>query len=384
MAPDRGGRTASPLAPGVVAALADLPPPERAFASDNTAGAHPVVLDAMVAANDGHVTGYGDDPWTGALEAAFADLFGRPVGVALCFGGTGANVVALHTLCTRDSEIVCAADAHIAIDECGAPEHITGAQLAAYPWNAAGKVEPGQVHDAAARLGRIHIEERTDTPHVVSVTQATEVGTVYSEQELTAVVAAAHEHGMLVHVDGARLVNALAAWGYAPAELGAAGRALAATGVDVVSFGGTKAGLVGAEAVVFLDPARAEGVGSRRKQATQTASKMRFLAAQFLVGLEDGRMLAWAHHANTSARRLADGVTALPGVAAVYPVDTNGVFVTLPPAAIDPLAAWSHFYVWDRPRGLVRFVASWDTTDEDVDRMVAGVAAAVAAAGAEA
>jgi threonine aldolase len=364
-----------------VTALADLAAPGCSFASDNYAGVHPDVLAAIEEANVGHAGAYGDDPWTRRLEALFAELFGRPVAVALTFGGTGANVVALHTLCTRDSSVICTTDAHIALDEAGAPEHITGAQLVCYPWNDAGKLTPEHVHDAAARFGRVHIADVTATPNVVSVTQPTEVGTVYTPDELAAVCTAAHRYNMPVHVDGARLANALVAWGHTPATLGDACLALASCGVDVVAFGGTKAGLLGAEAVVFLDPAAAAPVAQRRKQATQTASKMRFLAAQLLAGLESGAMLGWAGAANAAAARLADGIRDAPGASLAYPVETNAVFVTLPRDAVNALEEWTHFYTWDPARDLVRFVTSWDTTREDVDALAAGVRVACAAVG---
>ncbi|HEU0131209.1 MAG TPA: beta-eliminating lyase-related protein [Mycobacteriales bacterium] len=361
--------------------LSDLPPPVASFASDNYAGAHPSVLAAIEAANVGHAAAYGDDPWTQRCAATFAELFGREVEVALTFGGTGANVVALHTLCSRDSSVICTSDAHIALDEAGAPEHITGAQLVCYPWDADGKLTPEHVHDAAARFGRVHIADVTATKHVVSVTQPTEVGTVYTPDELAAICTAAHRYQMAVHVDGARLANALVAWGHTAATLGEGCRRLAGCGVDVVAFGGTKAGLLGAEAVVFLDRAAAGPVHQRRKQATQTASKMRFLAAQMLAALDGGAILDWAGTANAAARRLADGIAGTPGVGASYPVETNAVFVTLPRAAVDALEAWTHFYVWDPARDLVRFVTAWDTTDADVAALAAGVRVACAGEG---
>jgi threonine aldolase len=237
------------------------------------------------------------------------------------------------------------------------------------------------VHDAAARFGRVHITDVTATRHVVSVTQPTEVGTVYSPDELAAVCAAAHRHDMPVHLDGARIANALVAWGYTAGTLGTGCRRLLECGVDVVAFGGTKAGLLGADAVVFADPALAGPFHQRRKQATQTASKMRFLAAQFLVALESGAILDWAGAANAAARRLADDIATVPGVALQYPVDTNAVFAALPRAAVIALETWTHFYMWDAARDLVRFVTAWDTSTEDVAALAAGVRVACAAQG---
>ena len=365
--------TAESAAAGPAGALATMTPPSRSFASDNSAGAHPKVMEAIVAANAGHTPAYGDDPWTARCEDAFRDLFGAPVEVALVFGGTGANVVALHTLCTRDSTVICTADSHIALDEAGAPEHITGAQLEGYPWNSEGKLSPDAIVDAAERFGRIHIHDSSRGPHVVSLTQATEVGTVYTQDELAALCETAHRHDMVVHVDGARITNALAAWGFGADRLAGGCRALGAAGVDVVAFGGTKAGLLGAEAAVFINPALAGPLAERRKQATQTASKMRFLAVQFLAAIDGGAILAWSQHANDMAAQLSAGLSEIPGVALRYPVDSNAVFAVLPAAAVAALTAWTEFYVWDPHSNLVRFVASWDTTPDDVVALSAGV-----------
>jgi threonine aldolase len=358
------------------AVLAELPPPDHSFASDNTAGAHPSVLDAIVEANTGHAPAYGADRWTAALEDRLADLFGTPVTIALCFGGTGANVVALHTMCGKGSRIFCAEDAHIVLDEAGAPEHITGAELIPLRWHPAGKLTPEAVRAAAER----HARTGPDGGDVLSVTQATEVGTVYTFDELAALCDTARAHDMTVHLDGARLTNALVAWGYGPERLAEGCRALAATGVDAIAFGGTKAGLLGAEALVFCNREVAGPVVVRRKQVTQTASKMRFLSAQLLAGLDGGALLAWSGQANAMARRLADALDDVPGVELGYPVDANVVFATLPPAAAAALAGWTPFFVWDPERYQIRFVTSWDTTDTDVDRLAAGIRAAATAA----
>jgi threonine aldolase len=359
-------------------ALAALPPPQRSFASDNWAGAHPDVIAAVVEANQGHAPAYGDDQWTRELGGRFSELFDRPVETFLTFGGTGGNVAALHALTGRDSTIVCTADAHIARGEAGAPEHITGAQLSGYPWDQ-GKLRRAQIDDAARRLRHSYNAERTDVRHVVSLTQATELGTAYTPDELADLCDTAHGHGMVVHVDGARLVNALAAWP-GDNDLAARCRLLAGCGVDVVVVGGTKAGLLGAEAVLFLTPGLATDAAFRRKQVTQTASKMRFLAAQFLAAIEADAVLDWARHANTMARRLADGLSVLRGADVAVPVDTNSVFTAMPPAVVEHLEAWTPFHVWDPSGPVVRFVAAWDTEPDDVDRLVAGIAACITTA----
>lgn len=353
--------------------LARLPAPERGFASDNTAGAHPDVIEAVAAANVGHAAPYGADAWTTRCAARFDELFGGGTETLLTFGGTGANVVALHTVASRYSIVICTADAHIAMDEAGAPEHITGAQLVGYPWGDDGKLTAAHVADAAARMARVRVGTAEGAAHVVSVTQATEVGTCYSPDELAAIGEEAHRHGMVVHVDGARLANALCAWG---TELERGCRRLREVGVDVVSFGGTKAGLLGAEAVVFLDRSLAACAQQRRKQATQTASKMRFIAAQLLCALDGGRLLTWAGHANAMAAELEARLVRIPGVGLGYRREANAVFATLPAGVAGRLEGWTPFYVWDPARELVRFVASWDTTPEDVARLAAGVDAA--------
>jgi threonine aldolase len=363
---------------GPAAALVGLPAPERSFASDNTAGVHPAVLEALAAANAGHVDAYGADPWTARLEALVADLFGRPVPLALCFGGTGANVVALHTLCRPGSRIVCSTDAHVLLDEADAPVHATGTQYLPLPTDATGKITPEALATARNQLRRLRFHDPA-VPHVLSLTQATEAGTTYTPDELAVLCDEAHRAGMAVHVDGARLSNALVTWGHGAAGLAEGCRTLAATGVDVVAFGGTKAGLMGAELLLFCNPAVADPVIHRRKQITQTASKMRFLAAQFLAALDGGAILDWSGRANATARRLGDELAAIDGVGLAFPVEANAVFATVPAAATAALAAWTPFHWWDARETLARLVTSWDTSDEDVDRLVAGTRAAVSA-----
>lgn len=334
----------------------------RSFASDNNAGAHPEVLAAIARANVGHVKAYGDDPYTAAAIERFRAELGDAAEVFFVFGGTGANVTGLQTLLRSHEAIVCSEYSHIHVDECGAPEKFTGSKLlTVQPPD--GKLTPELVATRVRGIGDQHHVQ----PRVVSITQATEYGTVYTAAEIAALAAYAHGHGMYLHVDGARIANAAAA-------LGVPLRAfITDAGVDVLSFGGTKNGMLGGEAVIFLDPALARDARFVRKQAMQLPSKMRFVAAQFDALLADGLWLRSAAHANAMARRLADGVRRIAGVTVTQAVDANAVFAILPRECIAPLQEESFFYVWDEVRSEVRWMASFDTTGEDVDRFVAAV-----------
>jgi threonine aldolase len=335
----------------------------RGFASDNNAGAHPEVLDAIVRANVGHASGYGADEWTRRAEEAIREALGLPdAAVALVFNGTGANVLALSALLDPWQAVVCAATAHIEQDECGAPERFLGVKLVDVATEH-GKLTPELIGRATADLD--------DPPHrvapgVVSITQSTELGTVYTASELEALVAYAHGRGLAVHVDGARLANAAVALGTSLGE--------ACRGADVVTLGGTKNGLLFGEAVVFADPRRATGVPFLRKQTMQLASKMRFLGAQFEALLGDDLWRRSAAQANAMAGRLAASLAGLPGVELAHPVEANEVFVRLPLAGIEDVQAVAPFYVWDAADSVVRFVCSWDTTPTDVDALVDAVA----------
>jgi threonine aldolase len=343
----------------------------RGFASDNNSGAHPDVLDAIAAANEGHVVAYGDDDYTAATRERFRRHFGELSEPFLLFNGTGANVTAIDALTEAHEAVICTEVAHMHVDECGAPERVAGTKLLTVP-TGNGKLSPADVRRWESRRG----DEHQAQPRVVSITQATELGTVYTPQEITAIADAAHELGMRVHVDGARLANAAA-------SLDLPLRALTTdAGVDVVSFGGTKNGLLLGDAVVFLRPELAETYRYIRKQLGQLASKMRFLAAQFDALLEGDLWLANASHANTMARRLAGAVGRIEGAELAYPVEANGVFVTLPALAIDrlreALPAALPFYVWDEAAGTIRLMCSWDTTPDDVDGLAGALRTALA------
>lgn len=336
------------------------------FASDNCSGVHPDLLAAVVAANDGHALAYGDDPWTAHATQAVRDLLGAAE-VAFVWGGTGGNVVGLQTLLGPQHAVVCPASAHIAVDECGAPERFTGCKIIDLTTDD-GRLRPEQVLAQLGGLGDQHHVQ----PRVVSITQATELGTVYSPAEVAALAEAAHRHGLLLHMDGARLANAVAA-------LGCDVRAVTSdAGVDVLTFGLTKNGGMYGEAVAWFDRAAAAGARFVRKQAGQLPSKQRFVAAQFAAALDDGLWLRTAAHANAMAALLADAVRDVPGVELVREPEVNAVFARLPASAIAPLQALAPFFVWEPAEGLVRWMCSWDTTPDDVAAFAADVRRVVA------
>ncbi len=341
--------------------------PLTLFASDNYAGAHPAVLEAVVAANEGWARAYGDDDWTVRLRARLRELLGD-VEAFPVFNGTGGNVTALAAVLRPFEAVICPETAHINVDECGAPEQIAGAKLVdvATP---DGKLTPELLRGRLVGFGdQHHVQAR-----LVSISQSTELGTVYAPGEIRALADEAHGAGLLVHVDGARLVNAAAALGLELREL------TAGCGVDVLTLGGTKSGLLGAETVVFFRRSLAADYLYARKQGTQLASKMRYISAQLLRLFEDDLWRETAGHGNEMARRLGDAVAAVPGVELAYPVEANAVFAALPQAAIERLHERYHFYVWDEDAGVVRLMCSWQTTPADVDALVAAVRDAVGA-----
>jgi threonine aldolase len=340
----------------------------RGFGSDNHAGILPEVLEAIAAANEGHAHSYGDDPWTKRAEACFRRHFGEQASTFLVFNGTGANVVGLRALLRPYEAVICADTAHLNVDECGAPELVGGIKLLAVP-TPDGKLTPELVAPRLVRFG----DEHAVQPRVLSITQSTEMGTVYSLDEIRALADLAHEQGLLLHVDGARLANAAVA-------LGVPLRALTPdAGVDALSFGGTKNGLLAGEAVVLLRPGLADALPYLRKQSMQLASKMRFLAAQFEALLDGDAWQRAAAHANAMAARLADAVAAVPGVTITQRVQANAVFAILAPAAAKRLRERWFFYTWDEATGEVRWMCAWDTTPEDVDAFAAAVGEELAA-----
>jgi threonine aldolase len=336
--------------------------PRRHFASDNNAGVHPEVWRAMQAAGAGHVPSYGHDELTARVERVFSDQFGRQARAWMVFTGTAANVIGLESLTRPHHAVICAEGAHIAVDECGAPERFTGCKLIAVP-TVDGKLRPTDLPGLLTARG----DEHRVQPSVVSISQATEVGTVYTVDEVRALASAAHGHGLTVHMDGARIANAAA-------FLDVPMRAFTTdAGVDVLSFGGTKNGLLAAEAVVLLQGREAGDLPFVRKQGMQLASKMRFMAAQFLAYFDGDLWRRNAEHANRMARRLADGVRGVRGIVITRPVEANGVFARVPPEHVPALQDRARFYVWDATVSEVRWMTAWDTTEEDVDGFVAAV-----------
>ena len=340
-------------------------PDWRGFASDNYAGVHPEVLAAIARANGGHQISYGEDAYTERLAAVVRENFGDRAEVFPVFNGTGANVVALTSLLPRWGAVIGTATAHIHTDEGGAPEKVAGIKLLAVP-TPDGKLTPELVATEAWGWG----DEHRAQPSAVSITQTTELGTLYTPAEVRAIADDAHRAGMAVHMDGARIWNAAAALGVPFREF------TTDAGVDILSFGGTKNGLLGAEAIVALDPDRVEGIVFLRKTMMQLASKMRFVSAQLLALFDGGLGLASAAHANAMAQRLrtaldellADG--AIKGLGFAQATQANAVFAVLDPAVADRLRKHTRFYDWDRATGQVRWMTAFDTTEADVDAFV--------------
>ena len=338
----------------------------RGFASDNAATIHPDVLAAIARVNVGHAYGYGHDDFTRGLDARFREQFGEIARAYPVWSGTAANVLSLRAACRPWEAAICAATAHLNVDECGAPEAIAGVKLLTTPTDD-GKLTPALAERIIGRIG----DEHAVQPRVISISQCTELGTLYSVREVMDLSELAHAHGLVLHMDGARLANAAAA-------LDLTLRAITTdAGVDILSFGGTKNGCLGAEAVVFLDPELADGFEYLRKQSLQLASKMRFVAAQLDALLTEDLWRRCAAHANAMASRLAEGLRELEQVVLTQPVQTNAVFATLPPQAIAELQQNYDFYVWDEHLGEVRWMCSWDTTEEDVDEFAGAVRAAL-------
>jgi threonine aldolase len=332
---------------------------KRGFASDNNAGVHPEIMKALENANDGHCVGYGDDPFTQEAVEIFRDIFGSRSEVFFVFLGTGANVLGLKAMTKSYNSIICAETAHINTDECGAPEKFTGCKLLTIP-TGNGKISVADIQKHVHGIGFEHHSQ----PKVISITQSTEMGTVYTVQEIEEICSYAHKNNMLVHVDGARIANAAASLNVGFTEM------IRDTGVDVLSFGGTKNGMMYGEAIVFLNPDLAKDFKYFRKQGMQLASKMRFISTQFLAYFNNNLWLKNALHANEMAKLLEKKVREIPQVKITQEVQSNGVFAILPKKIIPQLQEQYFFYDWNEFTGEVRWMTSWDTAESDIDGFV--------------
>ncbi len=328
---------------------------KRGFASDNNAGVHPEIFQAMEQVNTGHTLAYGDDHYTKLAVDQFRREFGDEIEMFFVFIGTAANVLGLEAVTRPYNGIICPETAHINQDECGAPERYTGCKLLSVPVGD-GKLTVDCMNHFLHALGNEHHSQ----PKVISITQATEMGTVYSHKEIQAICHFAHKHDILVHMDGARIANAAVSLGLSFKEF------TAEAGVDVLSFGGTKNGLMYGEAIVFFNRKLAENFKFIRKQGMHLASKMRYISAQFQYYLETGLWQKNAQHANNMAKLFAKKVANIPEISITQKVQANAIFATLPRDIIPELQEHTFFYVWNEETAEVRWMTSFDTTEEDV------------------
>ena len=332
---------------------------KRGFGSDNHSGFSPEVLEALQRANDRHALAYGDDEVTARLEKLIQATFGPQARIYLVFNGTGANVLSIDAMCRSHEAVVCAETAHINVDECGAPQRVVGCRLLTVD-TPDGKLTPSLVNTRLHGFGFEHHSQ----PKAISISQPTELGTLYSLEEILALADLAHSHGMYLHMDGARLANAAVALDCTFKQL------TTDCGVDALSFGGTKNGLMMGESCVLLNPDLDVDMKYRRKQMTQLGSKMRFMAAQMECYLESGLWRRNAEHSNRMGRLLAQEVADVEGVRIVYPVQVNSVFAQLPRDVWHRLQERYFFYDWDEENNVVRWMCSFDTTEEDIHEFV--------------
>lgn len=331
----------------------------KGFASDNYSGAHPKILEAIQKANTGHVSAYGNDEYTASAVKKFKEHFGKDVGVYFVYNGTGANVLGLKAVTESFNSIICAETAHLNVDECGAPEKFTGCKLLTVPTDD-GKISIEKLKHHVYGFGDQHHSQ----PKVISITQSTELGTLYTVEEIKALADYAHENNMLLHVDGARLSNAAASLNRSLKEI------TFDLGVDVLSFGGTKNGMLFGEAVVFRTKELSKYFSFMRKQAMQLTSKMRFISAQFEELLSNDLWLKNARHSNMMAKTLADEVKKIPKIKITQEVEANGVFAIVPRQYVPRLQKEYFFYVWNEQTSEVRWMCSFDTTEEDINDFV--------------
>ena len=345
-------------------------PPKSSFASDNVAGAHPLVLEAISRANVGHVPAYGADPITVRTEQAFKELFDHDVVTQFAYGGTGANVFALASMLRPADAIVCAAQSHINVDETGAPERALGTKLITVPTVDA-KLRPQDLEFAKSMFGNQHAPQ----PGIVAITQVTELGALYSIEEIRSLSEAAHSMGMFVYLDGARIANATAALGGTRETLRSFTRD---AGIDAMTFGCTKAGGIFGEAVVFFNPEFAKRSLYVRKQVTQLHSKMRFISAQYEAMLRDDLFITLGGQANKAAQMLFDKTKDIASLQLTSAPVANSMFPIIDSAPRTQLQEWAHFYDWDTAIDQVRWMTAWDVTEPEIDAFVAGVRALLA------
>ncbi|WP_353330155.1 threonine aldolase family protein [Bacteroides sedimenti] len=331
----------------------------RSFASDNNSGVHPLVMEALAKANKDHAFGYGDDQWTAEAVLKVKETFTPDCEPFFVFNGTGSNVVALQLLTQPYNSILCAETAHIYVDECGSPVKMTGCQIRPIE-TPDGKLTPELILPHLHGFGDQHHSQ----PGAIYISQCTELGTVYTVEELKAITSLAHEYGMYVHMDGARISNAAVALNLSLKEL------TVDCGIDVLSFGGTKNGLMMGECVVVFDPVLAKKTRFFRKQSAQLASKMRYLSCQFTAYLTDNLWHTNASHANKMAQLLYQELKNYPGVTFTQKPETNALFLKMPRKVIDKLLETYFFYFWNETNNEVRLVTSFDTTEDDVKRFI--------------
>lgn len=338
----------------------------RSFGSDNHSGVCPEILEAVGAANVDHALAYGDDPYCKQAEELFRQTFGSQASVYFVFNGTGANVLCIDAMCRSHHAVVCSDTAHIHVDECGAPQRIVGCKLLVVP-TPDGKLTPDLVRTQLHGFGFEHHSQ----PRAISIAQCTELGTIYTLDEIRALAELAHSYNMYLHVDGARIANAAAALGCTLKEM------TTDCGVDCLSFGGTKNGMLMGESCVILNPMLDVDIKYRRKQMSQLCSKMRFVAAQFIAYLSNDLWRRNAEQSNAMAQKLHHSVKDIPQVRVMYPVQANSLFVQLPRPIWTALLDEYFFYDWDEANDVVRWMCSFDTTEEDINRFTAALKAIV-------
>ena len=336
----------------------------RSFASDNNSSVHPRIMEALMKTNNGHALGYGDDPWTEEAAHKVKEQFSRPCEALFVFNGTGSNTMALQIMTRPYHIIFCADTAHIAVDECGAPSKATGCFMRTIP-TLDGKLTPELLKPFMVNFGIEHHSQ----PGAIYLSQCSELGTIYKPEEICTLTEFAHRHGLFVHMDGARISNAAAALGMSLDDISGA------CGVDTLTLGGTKNGLMGAECVVIFNQDLIKEARYARKQSCQLASKMRYISCQFTAFLEDNLWLTCAQHANAMAQRLYKELSTMPDIKFTQTVESNQLFFIMPREKENKLQKYYHFYFWNEAIGEMRLVTSFDSEEEDVDKLIACIKA---------